>query len=137
MTDNDGYVYVGLSRCKSFDHFIEPQCFHCYLINHFTGECPDEDMPATCDKCAGSHKTKDCNRNSLVKCVNCVHNCERNFNHNAFSHDFPAMVYVGAFVLRKIHLDGEKKRITELAKNNFLNLSLLNVHSVRNKCFHL
>ena len=71
MKDNDGYVYVGLPMCKSFDHFFVPQYYHCYNFNHFAGQCPDKDMPATCDKCAGRQKTKDCNCNSLKKCVNC------------------------------------------------------------------
>ena len=26
MKDNDGYVYVGLSGCKSFDHYFLPHC---------------------------------------------------------------------------------------------------------------
>ena len=29
MKDNNGHVYVGSSRCKSFEHFIVPQCYHC------------------------------------------------------------------------------------------------------------
>ena len=37
MKDNDDYVYVGISRCKSFDHF-----------NHFASECLDKDVPTTC-----------------------------------------------------------------------------------------
>ena len=32
---------------------------------------------------------------------------------------------------------GKKKRLTDLAKKNSLNLSLLNINFVRNKCFHL
>ena len=108
MKDNDGYVYVGLSRCKSFDHFFVPQCYHCYKFNHFADDCPDKDKPATCGNCAGRHKTKDCNRNSMEKCVNCVQNRERNFKHNAFSRECPAMVKARAFVIRKTDLDGEK-----------------------------
>ena len=64
MKDNDGYVYVGLSRCKSFDHCFITQCYHCYKFNHVAGEYPDKDMPATCGKCAVRPKNKDCNRNS-------------------------------------------------------------------------
>ena len=30
----------------------------------------EPDIPATCGKCAGRHKAKDCNRNSMEKCVN-------------------------------------------------------------------
>ena len=109
MKDNDGYVYAGLSRCKSFDHSFVPQCYHCYQFNNFAGECPDKDMPATYGKCAGRHKTKDCNRNSLNKCINCVRICERNFKHNAFSRQCPVMIKARAFVIMKTDLDGEKK----------------------------
>ena len=41
------------------------------------------------------------------------------------------------FCYRKTDLDGKRKRLTDLAKKNSFNLSLLNVHSVRHKCCHL
>ena len=109
MKDNDGYVYVGLSRCKSFDHFFVPQCYHCYKFYHFAGESPDRDMPGTCGKCTGRQKTKDCKRNFLEKCINCVKKCKRNFQNNAFSLECPAMVKARAFFIRKTDLDGKKK----------------------------
>ena len=68
MKDNGGYVYVGLSRCKSYDHFFVPQCYHYYKFNHFADDCPDKDMPPTCGKCTGRHKTNDCNRDSIEVC---------------------------------------------------------------------
>ena len=92
IKEYDGYVYVGLTRCKSFDHY---SCYYCFNFNHFARECPYKDMPATCDKCAERHKTKDCNRNSLVKSVNCVQNRDRNVKHSAFSRKCPAMVKLG------------------------------------------
>ena len=107
MKDNDSYVDVGLSRCKSFDGFFVPQCYHCHKFNHFSGDYPDNDMPATCGKCAGSQKTKDCDRNSLEKCVYSTLNRERNFELNAFSPKCPAMVKASAFVSRKTDLDGQ------------------------------
>ena len=85
MKDNDGYVYVGLSSSKSFDHFFVPRYHHCYKFNHFAAKCQDKGMSATCGKCAERHKTKNCNRNSLEKCVKCVQNRERNFKHKTFS----------------------------------------------------
>ena len=45
------------------------------------------------------------------------------------------MVKARAFVIRKTDLDGDTKRITDLAKIFFI-LSLLNIHSVRGKCGH-
>ena len=71
-------------------------------------------MPATCSKCAERHKSKDCNRNSLEKCVKCVQNRERNFEKDAFPRECPAMVKARAFFVRKTDLDG-KKRLTDLA----------------------
>ena len=78
------------------------------MFNHFADECPDKDMPAICGKCAGRHKTKDCNRNSLEKCVNDVQIRERNFKHNVFSCECNAMVMVKASDIRKTDLDGER-----------------------------
>ena len=101
MRDNCGYVYVGLTRCKSFDHFCEPQCFCCYKFNHFADDCPDKDMPATCGKCARRHKTKDYDSNSIDKFVNCVQNREIKVKYDAFSRESPAMVKARAFVIRK------------------------------------
>ena len=59
-------------------------------------------------KCDGRHKTKDCNRNSLEKCVKCVKNRERNFKNKVFSRECPAMVKARAFVIWKTDLDGKK-----------------------------
>ena len=89
-------------------------------------------MPAaTCGKCYGRQKTKGCNRNSLEKCVNCVQNRVINF-----SRECPSMVKDRAFLLGKT-TSTVKKRITDLALKIFLILSLLNVHSLRNKCCRL
>ena len=121
MKDNDGYIYAALSRCKSFVHFFLPHCFNCLKFNHFSVEYPDKVMPATCGKRAERHKTKD---------------CKRNFKHNDFSHECPAKVNARAFVIRKTDFDGKNKRLTKLGKIFFI-LSLLNVHSVRGKCFHV
>ena len=108
MKDNNGYVYVGPSKCESFDNFIVPQCYRCFKFNRFAGECPDREVPATCGKCVGRHKTKECNRNYLEKCVNCVQNRERNFKHIAFSHECPAIVISRAFVVKITDLDRKK-----------------------------
>ena len=77
---------------KSFEHSFVPRCYHCYKFKHFSSECPGRNMPVTCVKCAGRQKTRNCNRNSQRKWVYCVQNCEWNFKHNAFSHEFPAKV---------------------------------------------
>ena len=48
LKDNDGFVYVRLSRYKSYDDFFAPQCYHCYNFNHFAGYLLDKDMSVTC-----------------------------------------------------------------------------------------
>ena len=63
MKDNDGCVYVGISRCYSFDHFFEPQCYICYEFNH---------LLVNAQLNAGPRKTRVCNRKSQEKCVNCL-----------------------------------------------------------------
>ena len=79
MQDNDGSVHVGLSRCKVLITSFYPSANIAISFNHFAGECPDKDLPATCGICAGRHETKDYNRSTLEKYVNCVQIRERNF----------------------------------------------------------
>ena len=108
MKDNDGYVYIRLSRFKSSDHFFLPQCYLCYNFNHSAAEFLDKDMVATCDKCDGRHINKNCNRNSLEQYITCVQNRERNFKHDVFSREGSAVVKARAFIIWKTDLDGEK-----------------------------
>ena len=46
---------------------------------------------------------------TLEKCVNFVQKRERNFKHNDFSCECPAMVKARSFVIGKTDLDSEKK----------------------------
>ena len=39
MNDNDGSIYLGLARCKSFDELFVSRCYHYFKFNHFVEEC--------------------------------------------------------------------------------------------------
>ena len=71
MNRNEGYIFVGLCRCKVYDRYFVPQCFHCYGFNHFADNCPNKNNPARCSKCSGQHKAGNC-RQKFLKCLNCV-----------------------------------------------------------------
>ena len=51
---NGGYVFVGLCRCKVYDRYFVPPCFHCYEYNNFSNKSPNKSKPAKYGKCAGS-----------------------------------------------------------------------------------
>ena len=58
MNTNDGFVYLNLVRCKTYDRFFISQCYHCCGFNHFAKNCPDKYKLSICAKCAGVHSTK-------------------------------------------------------------------------------
>ena len=91
MSVNEGYLYVGLVRCKVYDRLIVPQCYHCYEFYHFSQNCPKKSKSPTCGKCSKSHETKNC-RSSQERCVNCVNkNPNEENNHPAYSYKCPAI----------------------------------------------
>ena len=45
-----GYIYLNLLRCKVYDRFYVPQCYHCQKFNHFSRVCPDKEKAPTCEK---------------------------------------------------------------------------------------
>lgn len=75
--DNDSYpkimtgqkLNVGWDRCKVFDGTDIIQCFKCQGYNHKSSECRNESI---CYKCHGNHRSKDCNKGAIMRCVNCV-----------------------------------------------------------------
>ena len=64
MKDNDEYVYVGLSRCKNFDHFFVPQRYHCYKFNHSLMNAQMQKCQLHVVKVQDATTHKDCNHNS-------------------------------------------------------------------------
>lgn len=107
MENNNGYVYVGLRSCKTFDHYFVPQCYHCYKLNHFAKDCPDKDKAQTCGRCSGRHKTNECT-NSLQKCVNCSKSRNSDFKHCSYSKECPTLLKAKELVSRKTNYNIEK-----------------------------
>lgn len=65
---------VGWEKCRIFDGTHIMQCFNCQGFNHKASECRNE---AVCFKCHGNHKSKDCTKEILNKCINCVRENKR------------------------------------------------------------
>jgi len=63
-----GKVNIGWSRCRVIENVRILRYFKCAEYGHKISECEKNDA---CDKCAGSHHTKDCTSNQY-KCVNCT-----------------------------------------------------------------
>ena len=91
INDNDGFIYLSLVRCRVFDRFYVPQCYHCQRFNHFSRECPDKRKLSICAKCTGQHDTRNCSEN-FSKCVNCVRNNDNEYDHASFSQNCPVLV---------------------------------------------
>lgn len=75
--DNDSYIKVmnaqkvniGWEKCRIFDGTDIIQCFKCYGYNHKSTECKNQE---TCFKCHGNHKSFECQKEVINKCINCV-----------------------------------------------------------------
>ena len=59
MNRNGGYIFVGLFKCKVYDRYFVPQCFHCNEFNHFANPYPNKSNPVKCGKCSGQHKREN------------------------------------------------------------------------------
>lgn len=75
--DNDSYIKiiaaqklnVGWEKCRVFDGTDILQCFKCKGFNHKSSDCKFQEV---CYKCHENHKSQECNRNAINKCINCV-----------------------------------------------------------------
>ena len=103
----NGYVFVDLSRCKVYDRFYVPQCYHCQKFNHYSGSCPENNRSPTCAKCSKNHHTKNCNETSL-RCANCVHFKESDVNHASFSQSCPSLDRAQKILMSKTNYDETK-----------------------------
>ena len=93
MDVNEGYVYLDLVRCKTYDRFFITQCYHCCELNHIAKNCPNKNQLPNCAKCSNQHNTKECQSNA-EKCVNCKKNYPSQKNdHSSFSHTCPLMIH--------------------------------------------
>lgn len=62
-------VNIGWERCRVFDGTEVMQCLKCRGYNHKARDCTNEEI---CLRCHGEHKTKDCDKEQIVKCINCI-----------------------------------------------------------------
>lgn len=62
-------VNIGWEKCRIYEGTDIIQCFKCNGYNHTSRECKFEEI---CYKCHGNHKSKECTKNIINKCVNCM-----------------------------------------------------------------
>ena len=103
----DGYVYINLVRCKTYDRFFVPQCYHCQRYNHFSKDCPNKDNNPVCGKCSRQHDTRNCQSNEL-KCINCVRYSENDASHAAFSSVCPSLDKARKLLMARTNYDESK-----------------------------
>lgn len=60
---------IGWEKCRVFDGTDIIQCFKCQGYNHKSSDCKNEEI---CYKCHGSHKSKECKKEIINKCINCI-----------------------------------------------------------------
>lgn len=80
------YVNIGWKSYYIKEHIYVTRCNKCQGFNHIAKFC--EKTVQNCAKCAGEHKTMECNSDKM-KCINCAANPTQNCNHYASSHDCP------------------------------------------------
>lgn len=81
-------LFIGWKRCNVVEHVYLKRCFKCCGFSHIAKECKHN---IACSKCAGSHKSADCDGKKYL-CVNC---CAANTkyglnlatNHHAWSRE--------------------------------------------------
>lgn len=80
--DNESYknvmaekrLKVGWDVCRVFDGTSIMQCFKCKGYNHKSVDCKNQE---TCYKCHGTHNSNECNKETILKCINCVRTNKR------------------------------------------------------------
>ena len=108
MNVKNGYIYINLVRCRVFDRFFIPQCYHCRSFNHFARDCPNKEKIAVCGKCADNHETRNC-WSEILKCVNCLKNRPNEPNdHYSYSNDCPCLLRERSVLRQKTDYSEEK-----------------------------
>lgn len=82
------FINLGWKRCEIVKHTHITRCFKCNGFSHISTNCTGR---LSCGRCAGSHKTSECN-STRYECVNCKLVCSKyslklDYNHHAWSSD--------------------------------------------------
>lgn len=85
----NGFVYIGLRRCRVFDRFWVTRCYNCFGFNHKSNECRNT---VKCGNCAGDHSSSDCSSKESKKCINCQKAGRPDTAHSAFSLLCPSFI---------------------------------------------
>lgn len=106
MSKESPTVNFGWSKCRIFDAIHIRRCFNCCSYSHLKEDC---DAEIVCFKCAGQHKSADCNVEE-EKCINCTNSNKTlhkdiDVKHNALSFECP--VYQRILKLRKRNISYE------------------------------
>lgn len=60
---------IGWDKCRVFDDTHIIQCFKCKVYNYKSLDCKYEKVWI---KCHRNHKSKECNQDTINKCINCL-----------------------------------------------------------------
>ena len=77
LIDSDSYtkimstqkINIGWEKCRIFDGTEVVMCYKCKGFNHKARDCRNQDV---CHKCHGNHQSKECTKEVLMKCINCI-----------------------------------------------------------------
>ncbi|XP_017464752.1 PREDICTED: uncharacterized protein LOC108358108 [Rhagoletis zephyria] len=62
-------INIGWEKCRVQDGMGVSVCYKCTGFNHIATKCKDEEV---CLKCLGNHKTMECTKEQINKCINCI-----------------------------------------------------------------
>lgn len=94
-------LFVGYQSCKIHDIINTRPCYNCGGYNHSGSKCKNEPI---CMKCAGAHKTTNCN-SDMIKCMNCSYSnktYKKNYNTNHLCYDTQACQILNNKIKREI-----------------------------------
>lgn len=86
-------IKVGWDICRVFDGTSIIQCYKCKGYNHKAVDCQNQE---TCYKCHGNHNNKECNKEVILKCINCIRankNLNLELDENHLTNDRECPVY--------------------------------------------